>query len=77
MLPLFRISLVESIPEGLVYPNNTTPHPSTHQTWLNLISMAQETIEIGSFYWTLRLDEVYPEPTSLQVRMRAEYVTTE
>jgi len=58
------ISLVESIPEGLVYPNDSTPYPSTYQTWLDLINSAQYTIEIGSFYWTLRQSEVYPDPSS-------------
>lgn len=61
-----RISLVESIPEGLVYPPGSTPHPSTYQTWLDLIQAAEYSIEIASFYWTLQQGEVYPDPSSKQ-----------
>ncbi|XP_017783984.1 PREDICTED: phospholipase D3 isoform X2 [Nicrophorus vespilloides] len=59
-----RIQLVESIPDGLVYPDGSTPHLSTYDAWMYLINEAKETIEIGSFYWSLRLDEIYPDPTS-------------
>ncbi|KAK4881376.1 hypothetical protein RN001_004695 [Aquatica leii] len=58
------VSLVESIPEGLMYPSNATIYPSTYDTWLDLINSTQRTIEIASFYWTLRQSEVYPDPSS-------------
>ncbi|KAF5298271.1 hypothetical protein FQR65_LT09782 [Abscondita terminalis] len=61
-----KVSLVESIPEGLIYPSNATIHPSTYETWLDLINSTQRTIEIASFYWTLRQSEVYPDPSSSQ-----------
>ncbi|KAK7868202.1 hypothetical protein R5R35_000608 [Gryllus longicercus] len=61
-----RISLVESIPEGLQYPSGSASHPSTHQTWLDLIQAAEYSIEIASFYWTLQQGEVYPDPSSKQ-----------
>lgn len=61
------ISLVESIPQGMVYPDNTTPYPSTYQTWLNLIDVANSSIEIASFYWTLRKTDIYPDPSSNEV----------
>lgn len=68
MCDLFgSISLVESIPEGMVYPNNSTPYPSTFETWLNLIDVANHSIEIASFYWTLRKTDVYPDSSSLEV----------
>ncbi|KAI4457518.1 phospholipase d - related [Holotrichia oblita] len=57
-------SLIESIPEGMTYPNGTASYPSTYETWYDLIDKAQHTIEIASFYWTLRQDEVYPDPSS-------------
>ncbi|GLG97967.1 Phospholipase D3 [Gryllus bimaculatus] len=63
---IFRISLVESIPEGLQYPSGSASHPSTHQTWLDLIQAAEYSIEIASFYWTLQQGEVYPDPSSKQ-----------
>lgn len=49
------------------YPNNSTPYPSTFETWLNLIDSADQSIEIASFYWTLRKTEVYPDPSSSEV----------
>nr|CAD7430678.1 unnamed protein product [Timema monikensis] len=61
-----RFSLVESIPEGMDYDPGTTPHPSTFQTWSNLINMAEKTIEIASYYWILRNSEVYPNVSSSQ-----------
>ncbi|XP_069687387.1 5'-3' exonuclease PLD3-like isoform X2 [Periplaneta americana] len=62
-----RFSLVESIPDGLSYPNGTTPHPTTHDIWLDLIQLAQHSIEIGSFYWTLRSPDITPgDPSSLR-----------
>ncbi|KAI4457676.1 phospholipase d - related [Holotrichia oblita] len=61
-----RFSLIESIPEGMTYPNGTASYPSTYETWYDLIDKAQHTIEIASFYWTLRQDEVYPDPSSVE-----------
>lgn len=45
--------LVESIPEGLVYPENSTYHPSIFQTWLDLLNKAKSSVDIASFYWSL------------------------
>lgn len=60
------MSLIESIPQGLTYPNGSISLPSTYDTWSNLIDMAEETIEIGSFYWTLRRSEMWPDDSSQQ-----------
>lgn len=51
------MTLVESIPEGLTYPNGSPSFPSTYDTWMDLIANAQSSIEIASFYWTLRKTE--------------------
>ncbi|PSN30440.1 hypothetical protein C0J52_25520 [Blattella germanica] len=61
-----RFSLVESIPEGLIYPNGTKFHASTYDVWSDLINLAQHSIEIGSFYWTLRSNDVSPGDPSSQ-----------
>lgn len=59
-------SLVESIPEGLIYSNDSIIYPSTFDTWYDLINTANQSIDIASLYWTLRSSEVYPDPSSEQ-----------
>ncbi|XP_023021038.2 5'-3' exonuclease PLD3 isoform X1 [Leptinotarsa decemlineata] len=61
-----RLSLVESIPEGMSYPNESIIYPSTFDTWLDLISSANTSIDIASLYWSLRQSEVYPDSSSIQ-----------
>ncbi|XP_053604375.1 5'-3' exonuclease PLD3-like isoform X3 [Plodia interpunctella] len=60
-----RLSLVESIPEGHMYPPNMT-HVATKNVWLDLIDEAQTTIEIASYYWSLRFNEEYPYNSSIE-----------
>ncbi|XP_043286812.1 5'-3' exonuclease PLD3-like isoform X2 [Venturia canescens] len=59
-----RISLVESIPIGMRYSNNTILHNSTYQAWMDLVSSAQHTIEIASLYWTMKRADVYPDDSA-------------
>ncbi|GBP28445.1 Phospholipase D3 [Eumeta japonica] len=61
-----RFSLVESIPEGHMYPPNVNTHLNTKNVWLDLIEEAQSSIEIASFYWTLRFNEQYPYNSSVE-----------
>ncbi|KAM9325389.1 5'-3' exonuclease PLD3 [Gastrophryne carolinensis] len=56
--------LVESIPEGLVYPDNSTSNPSVFQTWLRLLSEAQSSVDIASFYWTLTNNDTHTQHPS-------------
>lgn len=66
-LVIHRIVLLESIPEGLVF-NSSTTHQSIYEAWLNLISAAQSSLDIASFYWTLsNKDTKTHEPTANQV----------
>lgn len=60
------ISLVETIPIGLNYNNNTARHETIHDSWMDLIGMAQESIEIASLYWTMKKDDVVPSDNSAQ-----------
>lgn len=62
-----HISLVESIPIGLNYSNSSVIHRGTYQTWKELIESAQSTIEIGSYYWTLRREDIYPDDSAKEV----------
>uniref|UniRef100_A0A8C8VQZ9 5'-3' exonuclease PLD3 n=1 Tax=Pelusios castaneus TaxID=367368 RepID=A0A8C8VQZ9_9SAUR len=54
-----RAVLVESIPEGMTYEDNSTINPSTFQTWQNLIRDARSSLDIASFYWTLTNDDTH------------------
>ncbi|XP_046741298.1 5'-3' exonuclease PLD3-like isoform X2 [Diprion similis] len=59
-----KINLVESIPIGMVYPNNSVQHPSTYNSWMELIASAQSSIEIAAMYWTMTRQEVYPDDSA-------------
>ena len=62
-----HISLVESIPIGLNYSNSSIIHQGTYQTWKELIESAHSTIEIGSYYWTMKREDVYPDDSAKEV----------
>lgn len=60
--------LVESIPEGLDFPNASTGNPSTGQAWLGLLAGAHSSLDIASFYWTLTNNDTHTqEPSAQQV----------
>ncbi|XP_015125176.1 phospholipase D3 isoform X2 [Diachasma alloeum] len=59
-----KISLVESIPVGLIYDNNSVVHKSTYLTWMDLINSAESTIEIAALYWTMNREDVYPDDSA-------------
>ncbi|XP_053695088.1 5'-3' exonuclease PLD3-like [Sabethes cyaneus] len=61
-----KIQIAESIPEGLTYPDGSPSFLSTYNAWKTLIGLATETIEIGSFYWTLRGEDVYNHSSAWQ-----------
>uniref|UniRef100_UPI0035901514 5'-3' exonuclease PLD3-like n=1 Tax=Myxine glutinosa TaxID=7769 RepID=UPI0035901514 len=48
------VTLLESIPEGLHYPAPSPVHSSIFQAWLELLGTAQTSLDVASFYWTLR-----------------------
>ncbi|XP_011638332.1 phospholipase D3-like isoform X1 [Pogonomyrmex barbatus] len=58
------ISLVETIPVGLNYSNNTARHETIYESWIDLIEMAQDTIEIASLYWTMKGEDVVPDSSA-------------
>lgn len=57
---------MESIPEGLVYPDGSPSFLSTYEAWNRLIKLASKTINIGSFYWTLRGADFYNHSSAWQ-----------
>lgn len=62
----FSIRLVESIPEGLVYPDGSPTFMSTYDAWSSLIELSENSIDIGSFYWSLRSSDIYNHSSSKQ-----------
>ncbi|KAL3873113.1 hypothetical protein ACJMK2_036269 [Sinanodonta woodiana] len=52
------LSLVESIPENLTFHSGAPSHMSTYSGLQRLISLAEHSIEIASFYWTLLGDDI-------------------
>lgn len=48
-----RVNLVESIPDGLVFPPGSPLLPSIWQTWEHLLSKANKSVDIAAFYFTL------------------------
>ncbi|XP_060779549.1 5'-3' exonuclease PLD3 isoform X2 [Neoarius graeffei] len=61
-----RLVLVESIPVGVEF-NSSVGHPSIYQSWLSLLSEAQSSLDIASFYWSLTNEDTHThEPTANQ-----------
>ncbi|XP_058244276.1 5'-3' exonuclease PLD3 isoform X1 [Hemibagrus wyckioides] len=61
-----RLVLVESIPAGMEF-NSSVGHPSIYQAWRSLLSEAQSSLDISSFYWTLTNEDTQThEPTANQ-----------
>ncbi|XP_003393457.1 5'-3' exonuclease PLD3 isoform X1 [Bombus terrestris] len=61
-----NLSFVETLPIGMSYTNNTVFLDNTYDSWIKLISLAREKIEIASFYWTMRREDVYPDDSAKQ-----------
>ncbi|XP_033153285.1 phospholipase D3 [Drosophila mauritiana] len=52
-----NIQLVESIPIGLTYPDGSPRFLSTYEAWLELLKSAKTSLDIASFYWTLKAED--------------------
>lgn len=59
--------LVESIPENLTYPSGSVQHMSTYDAWMELLEVAETSIDIASFYWTLTGTADIQDPSDMQV----------
>lgn len=63
-----RLTLVESVPEGLSFPSGSPHLPSISETWTNLLNRANSSVHIGAFYFTLRDSDMgLTEPSSVLV----------
>lgn len=45
---------MESIPDNLTFANGSVTFPSIYGSWMDLLSVARQSIHIASSYWTLR-----------------------
>ena len=57
---------MESIPEGVEYAPGSPVFLTTFEAWQTLIGIATTKINIGSFYWSLKSDEVFNHTSSWQ-----------
>ncbi|XP_017860102.1 PREDICTED: phospholipase D3-like [Drosophila arizonae] len=53
-----NITLVESIPIGLNYTPNSPKFISTIEAWQKLLDVGRTSLDIGSFYWTMRSEDL-------------------
>ncbi|KAL7741444.1 hypothetical protein ACLKA6_000769 [Drosophila palustris] len=49
-----NLTLVESIPIGLNFTPGSPKFMSTFEAWQRLLNISQSSLDIGSYYWTLR-----------------------
>ncbi|XP_054006536.1 5'-3' exonuclease PLD3-like isoform X1 [Hylaeus anthracinus] len=61
-----NLSLVESMPIGMNFTDNNVAFESTYDSWVGLIALAREKIEIASLYWSLRREDVFPDDSAHQ-----------
>jgi len=48
------------------YSDSMARHESIYDSWMDLIGMAQDTIEIASLYWTMKREDVFPDDSAKQ-----------
>ncbi|KAG9272514.1 hypothetical protein AMEX_G13514 [Astyanax mexicanus] len=62
-----RLTLVESLPEGMHFPSDSPHLQSISHTWNNLLKQANSSVDIAAFYFALRdLDTGITDPSSMK-----------
>ncbi|XP_026859364.2 5'-3' exonuclease PLD3 isoform X1 [Electrophorus electricus] len=62
-----RLTLVESVPKGMLFPPGSPHLQSISDTWTNLLNRANSSVSIAAFYLTLRdFDVDLTEPSAMQ-----------
>lgn len=64
-----RLTLTESIPEGMSFPSGSPHLQSITHTWTNLLNRANTSVNIAAFYLTLRDSDIgLIDPSAMQVK---------
>ena len=58
---------MESIPENLTYSSSAPSHGATYDGWKILLKAATKTVDVVSYYWTLRGHGAVADVTDKQV----------
>lgn len=61
------MSIIESIPENLTYSSASPSYGSTYDGWKSLLKTATKSVDIASFYWSLRGHGNISDSTDKQV----------
>ncbi|XP_065355539.1 5'-3' exonuclease PLD3-like [Calliphora vicina] len=61
-----QMQLVESIPIHLNYSEDSPSFMSSYEAWKLLLNTSEHSLDIGSFYWTLRAVDVIDHPTAAE-----------
>ncbi|XP_037812840.1 5'-3' exonuclease PLD3-like [Lucilia sericata] len=61
-----QMQLVESIPIHLNFTENSPSFMSSYEAWKLLLNISESSLDIGSFYWTLRGLDVIEDPTAAE-----------
>ncbi|KAM9471057.1 5'-3' exonuclease PLD3 isoform 1-T1 [Clarias gariepinus] len=70
-----RLTLCESIPEGMLFPSGSAHLQSITQTWTNLLNRANSSVNIAAFYLTLRDSDIgLTDPSSMQGKVLLDHL---
>nr|XP_054748597.1 5'-3' exonuclease PLD3-like [Lytechinus pictus] len=60
------VILAESMPLNLTFPDGSPRFQSTFAIWKELLATAEETIDISSYYWTLRGKDIFNDTSDFE-----------
>ncbi|KAI5105289.1 phospholipase D3, partial [Silurus meridionalis] len=70
-----RMTLTESIPEGMLYPSGSPHLQNITHTWMNLLSRANSSVSIAAFYLTLRDSDIgLSDPSAVQGKVLLDHL---
>ncbi|XP_053486949.1 5'-3' exonuclease PLD3 [Ictalurus furcatus] len=70
-----RLTLTESIPEGMLFPSGSPHLQSIAHTWTNLLIRANSSVNIAAFYLTLRDSDLgLTDPSAMQGKVLLDHL---